>query len=77
MSECHGAEKKRLSAALDREKEQSLSDISQLRQELELEAQRVEGGWKIKHGTLLGLKCSQAVFLTRCLPTYLPACLHE
>ena len=50
LSECHEAEKKRLSAALDREREQSLSDLSQLRQELGLEAQRVEAAWKIKYG---------------------------
>ena len=52
MSECHDAEKKRLNAALEREKEQSISDLSQQRQELGLEAQRIEGGWKIKHGTI-------------------------
>lgn len=52
MSECHDAEKKRLNAVLEREKEQSISDLSQQRQELGLEAQRVEGGWKIKHGEI-------------------------
>ena len=52
MSECHDAEKKRLNAALEREKEQSISDLSQQRQVLGLEAQRIEGGWKIKHGTI-------------------------
>ena len=58
MSECHDAEKKRLSSALDREKEQSLSDLSQQRQELGLEVQRVEGGWKVKHGKLRRFECS-------------------
>ena len=63
LSECHEAEKKRLSAALEREKEQSVSDLSQLRQELGLEAQRVEAAWKIKHGMLLRFQNCMCVLI--------------
>jgi hypothetical protein len=57
LSDCHEAERSRLCASIEREREQVEVDIAQLRKEGVSQLQTAEATWKVKLGTASAERC--------------------
>jgi hypothetical protein len=57
LSDCHEAERSRLCASIEREREQVEVDIAQLRKEGVSQLQTAEAAWKVKSGTASAESC--------------------